>query len=57
MILLLLKTAPKHMALCIYGHSVGTFGDVAAWSFCQDKIITTAGEGGMVNHIDLTYGM
>ena len=27
---------------------VGSFGDVAAWSFCQDKIITTAGEGGMV---------
>ena len=31
------------------GQSVGTFGDVAAWSFCQDKIMTTAGEGGMVN--------
>ena len=30
------------------GKSVGSFGDVAAWSFCQDKIITTAGEGGMV---------
>ena len=28
--------------------SVGSFGDVAAWSFCQDKILTTAGEGGMV---------
>ena len=27
---------------------VGSFGDVAAFSFCQDKIITTAGEGGMV---------
>ncbi len=33
----------------IFGQSVGSFGDVAAWSFCQDKIITTAGEGGMVN--------
>ena len=32
----------------ISGQSVGTFGDVAAWSFCQDKILTTAGEGGMV---------
>ena len=30
------------------GRSVGNFGDVAAWSFCQDKIITTGGEGGMV---------
>ena len=33
----------------INGQSVGCFGDVAAWSFCQDKIITTAGEGGMVS--------
>ncbi len=32
----------------IAGQSVGSFGDVAAWSFCQDKILTTAGEGGMV---------
>ena len=27
---------------------LGTFGDINAWSFCQDKIISTAGEGGMV---------
>lgn len=26
----------------------GTFGDVACWSFCQDKIMSTGGEGGMV---------
>lgn len=39
--------AQAHGAL-INGQSVGTFGDVAAWSFCQDKIMTTAGEGGMV---------
>jgi dTDP-4-amino-4,6-dideoxygalactose transaminase len=30
------------------GKKAGTFGDVAAFSFCQDKIMTTAGEGGMV---------
>lgn len=30
------------------GRSVGSFGDVSAWSFCQDKIMTTGGEGGMV---------
>lgn len=30
------------------GRPVGSFGDVAAWSFCQDKIMTTGGEGGMV---------
>lgn len=28
--------------------SVGSIGDVSAWSFCQDKIMTTGGEGGMV---------
>ena len=33
---------------CINGQSVGSFGAVSAWSFCQDKIMTTAGEGGMV---------
>ena len=27
---------------------VGTLGDVGAWSFCQDKIMTTGGEGGMI---------
>lgn len=27
---------------------VGAWGDIAAFSFCQDKIITTGGEGGMI---------
>lgn len=27
---------------------VGSIGDIGAWSFCQDKIMTTGGEGGMV---------
>ena len=26
------------------GRHVGTFGDLATWSFCQDRIITTGGE-------------
>lgn len=30
------------------GKSVGSFGDVGCWSFCQDKIMTTCGEGGMI---------
>lgn len=30
------------------GRPVGSFGDAAAFSFCQDKIMTTAGEGGML---------
>jgi dTDP-4-amino-4,6-dideoxygalactose transaminase len=29
------------------GKSVGSFGKIGAWSFCQDKIMTTGGEGGM----------
>ncbi|MGB8260665.1 MAG: DegT/DnrJ/EryC1/StrS aminotransferase family protein, partial [Terracidiphilus sp.] len=34
------------------GRAVGSMGDIGAFSFCQDKIMTTAGEGGMVvtNH-------
>ena len=30
------------------GRSVGSVGHIGAWSFCQDKIMTTGGEGGMV---------
>ncbi|MEQ1509319.1 MAG: DegT/DnrJ/EryC1/StrS aminotransferase family protein [Sphingopyxis sp.] len=39
--------AQAHGAKC-NGRSVGALGHVAAWSFCQDKIMTTGGEGGMV---------
>ncbi len=28
---------------------VGSFGDVSTWSFCNDKIISTLGEGGMIS--------
>jgi dTDP-4-amino-4,6-dideoxygalactose transaminase len=34
------------------GKSVGSIGHVGAWSFCQDKIMTTGGEGGMVTTND-----
>jgi dTDP-4-amino-4,6-dideoxygalactose transaminase len=34
------------------GRLVGSIGDIAAFSFCQDKIITTGGEGGMVTTND-----
>ncbi|GAB2853489.1 DegT/DnrJ/EryC1/StrS aminotransferase family protein [Pseudoduganella ginsengisoli] len=34
------------------GRSVGSIGHAAAWSFCQDKIMTTGGEGGMVTTND-----
>jgi dTDP-4-amino-4,6-dideoxygalactose transaminase len=37
------------------GRPIGSLGDMAAFSFCQDKIITTGGEGGMLvtNRTDL----
>lgn len=31
-----------------HGKHVGTFGDIGVYSFCQDKIMTTGGEGGML---------
>jgi hypothetical protein len=37
------------------GQQVGSMGDIGAFSFCQDKIMTTGGEGGMIttNNEDL----
>jgi len=34
------------------GKSVGSIGHIGAWSFCQDKIMSTGGEGGMVTTND-----
>ena len=34
------------------GQSVGSIGHIGTWSFCQDKIMTTGGEGGMVTTND-----
>ncbi|SDO62931.1 dTDP-4-amino-4,6-dideoxygalactose transaminase [Halomonas shengliensis] len=34
------------------GRSVGSIGHVGCWSFCQDKIMSTGGEGGMVTTHD-----
>jgi len=28
---------------------VGSFGDISTWSFCNDKIMSTLGEGGMIS--------
>jgi dTDP-4-amino-4,6-dideoxygalactose transaminase len=36
------------------GRMVGSIGHIGAWSFCQDKIMTTGGEGGMVTTNDET---
>ena len=45
--------AQAHGAL-YKGRPVGGIGHVGAWSFCQDKIMTTGGEGGMVTTRDET---
>jgi len=34
------------------GRSVGSIGHIGCWSFCQDKIMTTGGEGGMITTND-----
>ena len=39
--------AQSHGA-AVNGRAVGSLGDIAVFSFCQDKIMTTGGEGGMV---------
>jgi len=36
----------------IDGRPVGSFGDAATFSFCQDKIISTGGEGGFTSFKD-----
>jgi dTDP-4-amino-4,6-dideoxygalactose transaminase len=37
-----------------FGDPVGSFGDVGTWSFSDDKIVTTGGEGGAVTTSDLS---
>ena len=34
---------------------VGTFSDISTWSFCNDKIISTGGEGGMISSRNSEY--
>ena len=34
------------------GKPVGSIGHIGCWSFCQDKIMTTGGEGGMITTND-----
>ena len=43
--------AQAHGAL-YKGRPVGSLGHIAAWSFCQDKILSTGGEGGMITTND-----
>jgi dTDP-4-amino-4,6-dideoxygalactose transaminase len=37
---------------CLRGEAVGSMGDIGVFSFCRDKIISTAGEGGLCTTSD-----
>lgn len=50
--LLIIEDCAQAHGAMVDGQMVGSFGEIGAWSFCQDKIITTGGEGGMVTTDD-----
>ena len=50
--LYVVEDCAQALGATINGKMVGGFGDIAAFSFCQDKIMTTGGEGGMVTTND-----
>lgn len=47
--LLVIEDCAQAHGATIEGKSVGSFGDAATFSFCQDKIISTGGEGGFLS--------
>lgn len=51
----LIEDCAQAHGAAIRGRSVGSFGAVNGWSFCQDKIMTTGGEGGMITVNDERY--
>lgn len=50
--LLVIEDCAQAHGATVDGRSVGSFGDAATFSFCQDKIISTGGEGGFVSFRD-----
>lgn len=46
--LFVVEDCAQAMGASIDGIRVGAWGDASAFSFCQDKIMTTGGEGGMI---------
>jgi len=47
-----IEDASQAHGATVAGRPVGSFGAVAAFSCCQDKIITTGGEGGVITTAD-----
>jgi dTDP-4-amino-4,6-dideoxygalactose transaminase len=54
--LVLIEDCSQAHGAMVSDRHVGAFADVSVWSFCQDKIITTGGEGGMVATNDDALG-
>lgn len=50
--LLVIEDCAQSFGASIDGKMLGAFGDAAAFSFCQDKIVSTGGEGGLVMFAD-----
>ncbi len=46
--LFLIEDCAQAHGATYHGRRAGSFGDAAAFSFCTDKIMSTAGEGGML---------
>lgn len=46
--LFLVEDCAQAHGAAIHGRRVGSFGDVASFSFCTDKIMSTGGEGGIL---------
>lgn len=46
--LFVIEDCAQGLGARIKGRQVGSHGDVAAFSFCQDKVVSTGGEGGMI---------
>lgn len=46
--LIVIEDCAQAHGAAIAGKPIGSFGHAAAFSFCQDKIMTTGGEGGML---------
>ena len=46
--LILIEDCAQSHGAAFNNRKAGSFGDCAVFSFCQDKIMTTGGEGGMV---------
>lgn len=50
--LLVIEDCAQAHGATYHGRRVGSIGHVNTWSFCQDKIMTTCGEGGMITTND-----